>query len=66
MQHLYHSSVDGYLDCFHVFAVINSAAVDIGIHVFLFELRLFLFFELYAQEWPYWIYLFIGGLFLVF
>ena len=44
MQHLYHSSVDGYLDCFHVLADINSAAMDIGIHVFLFELRLFVFF----------------------
>ena len=27
------SSVDGYLGCFHVLAVVNSAAVNSGIHV---------------------------------
>ena len=30
-----HSSVSGYLDCFHVLAIVNSAAVNNGIHVFL-------------------------------
>ena len=35
MCHIFfiHSCVDGYLDCFHVLAVVNSAAVNIGIHV---------------------------------
>ena len=49
---LIHSSVDGYLGCFHVLAVVNSAAVNIGVHVFLW---------IDAQEWDQ-----MGVLFLVF
>ena len=29
---LIHSSVDGYLGCFQVLVIVNSAAVNIGMH----------------------------------
>ena len=35
---LIHSSADGHLGCFHVLAMINSAAMNIGVHVFLSDL----------------------------
>ena len=35
---LIHSSADGHLGCFHALAIINSAAMDIGVHVSLSDL----------------------------
>ena len=32
---LNHLSVDGHLGCFHVLAIVNSAAMNIGVHIFL-------------------------------
>ena len=37
-----HSSVNGHLGCFHVFAVVNTVAMSIGIHV-CFQIRVFIF-----------------------
>ena len=39
---LIHSYVDGHLSCFHVLAIINSAAVNTGVHVS-FQTRVFIF-----------------------
>ena len=34
VYHLFtHSSVDGHLGCFHVLAILSSAAVNIAVHV---------------------------------
>ena len=37
-----HSSVSGYLGCLHIMAIINSAAINIGVHVS-FWIKVFIF-----------------------
>ena len=45
------SSIDGHLGCFHVLAIVNSSAMNIGVHVFLN----YGFLWVYAQKWVFWV-----------
>ena len=47
-----YSSVDGHLGCFYVLAIVNSAAMNIQMHVIFSN---YSFVQVYAQEWDCWI-----------
>ena len=49
---LIHSSADGHLGCFHVLAIVNSAVMNIGVHVVSFNSG---FLSVYAQQWDCWV-----------
>ena len=51
MYHIFfiHPSVDGHLDCFHILAIINSAAMNIGVHAS-FQI---LFFSVYMPRYGF-------------
>ena len=55
-HHIYliQSSVDGYMGCFCVLAIVNSAAMNIGAHMS-FQISVFTFFQIYTQERNCWI-----------
>ena len=52
MYHFFiHSSVEGHLGWFYVLVIVNSAAMNTGVCIFLNDD----FIQLYAQEWDCWI-----------
>ena len=50
-----HSSVDGHLGCFNVFANVNNAAMNIVVHVSFQISVLVFFFQINTKEWNCWV-----------
>ena len=52
MYHIFfiHLSVDGHLGCFHVLAIVNNAAMNIGVHVSFKLMFLFFLFSRYIPR----------------
>ena len=59
-----HYFFDGHLGCFHVLAIVTTAAMNISMHV---SFWILVFFWAYAQEWVCWIIIiFLRNLCIVF
>ena len=54
MYHIFfiHSTIDGHLGCFHILAVVNSAAVHIGVHVSFLNYDFLMVYVLFIFEFP--------------
>ena len=55
MCHIFfiHSSVDGHLGHFHVLAIVNSAVMNIAVHVSFFFLNKFIYLFIFGCAWAF-------------